>query len=208
MNASADLRDMRFAVAHMTADALVATAEKLRVDAQTCFSLICKMAGKTALGALTLYHTEMWYAGAALTRQLVEHHHLCVYFAEDQTRIEHWLDADDKDLRKYFSPAKLREAGGFTRTDYAAHCTWGGHPNPRGSWLLTENFAGHQENLLLVDVTQHLRLIYVAVARYLGDTANEIPAMVNAYNYLLRWQAIDPYANGLPVAADAQDEGA
>ncbi|MFG2236817.1 hypothetical protein ACGFNX_43730 [Streptomyces sp. NPDC048723] len=165
------------------------------------------MAGKTALGALELYHQEMWYAGAALTRQLVEHHHLCAYFADDESRIEQWLDADDKELRKCFSPVRLREAGGFTRDDYAAHCTWGGHPNPRGSWLLGE-FSKNAESLLLIDIAQHLRLIYVAVAKCLGDAANEIPAMVKAYNYLLKWQAADPYANGLPVGASAQTEEA
>jgi hypothetical protein len=210
---SANLRDARFAVAHITAEALATTGEKLSVDADVSghkqtlgLSLICQMAGKTALGALALYHQGMWYAGAALTRQLVEHHHLCAYFAEDQTRIEQWLEASDKELRKHFSPVKLREAGGFTRTDYAAHCTWGGHPNPRGAWLVAKDLKENTEHLLLIDVAQHLRLIYVAVAKCLGDLVNEIPMMVKAYNYLLKWQAADPYANGLPVAATAQDE--
>jgi hypothetical protein len=62
------------------------------------------------------------------------------------------------------------------------------------------------ENLLLIDVAQHLRLIYVAVAKCLSDLVNEIPMMVKAYNYILKWQAMDPYANGLPAAATAQDE--
>ncbi|MEU3497580.1 hypothetical protein ABZ747_29325 [Kitasatospora cineracea] len=209
-----NLRDARFAVAHIVADALATAGEKLRASASASkdkeelgLSLICQMAGKTALGALALYHEGMWYAGAALTRQLVEHHHLCAYFAEDKSRIEQWLDADERDLRRYFSPVKLREAGGFTRDDYAAHCTWGGHPNPRGGWLVAGDLTGSAENLLLIDMAQHLRLIYAAVAKCLGDAANEMPEMVKAYNYLLKWQAVDPYSNGLPEAEKVQPGG-
>lgn len=209
-----NLRDARFAVAHIVAEALASAGEELRAgaimskDKQALgLALICQMAGKTALGALVLYHEGMWYAGAALTRQLVEHHHLCAYFAEDKTRIEQWLDADEKQLRNHFSPVKLREAGGFTRDDYAAHCTWGGHPNPRGSWLVAEDFNAGSENLLLIDIAQHLRLIYAAVAKCLGESANEMPAMVKAYNYLLKWQAADPYSNGLPAAENVQGKG-
>lgn len=31
--------------------------------------------------------------------------------------------------------------------------------------------------------------------------------MVKAYNYLLKWQAADPYSNGLPAAENVQGKG-
>ena len=175
--------------------------------AKLCLGLsaLASMAAQTGLGALELYHKEMWYAGAALTRQLVEHHYLCAYFAQDINRVTVWLDASNDQLKNMFSPGKVRKAGGFTKTDYDAHCTWGGHPNPRGSWLTAQNTPAPRNALLLIDIAQHMQFIYIEMAKCVGqDECNKVPAMIKAFNYILKWRNVDPYAKGLPVTGDAQ----
>jgi hypothetical protein len=134
------VQDARFAVAYITAEALKDLAEVLSERARmekskTLFdlSIVAGMASQTAMAALELYHQEMWYAGAALTRQLVEHHYLCAYFAKDASQVSVWLDASNEEIKRMFSPSRVRRAGGFDTTDYNAHCTWGGHPNPHGT---------------------------------------------------------------------------
>jgi hypothetical protein len=208
-----NMQDARFAVAHITASALSELAEVLGEKARSGesktlhgLSILSGMAAKTALGALELYHAENWYAGAALTRQLVEHHYLSAYFAQDLSRVDAWLGADERQLRNLFSPAKMREAGGFTKTDYSAHCTWGGHPNPRGTWLIAKDVEMPRSSLLLIDLAQHLKFIYSEMVKSIGEgEASEIPGMLAAFNYIVKWQAADPYASGLPVAAGVDD---
>jgi hypothetical protein len=63
-------QNARFAVAHIIAEALSELAEVLRKRAhkendKTLYglSIIAGMASRTGLGALALYHEEMWYAG-------------------------------------------------------------------------------------------------------------------------------------------------
>jgi hypothetical protein len=61
--------------------------------------------------------------------------------------------------------------------------------------------------LLLIDVAQHMKFIYAEMVKCVGqDFCSEVPGMVKAFNYILKWRAIDPYANGLPIAAEAQDD--
>jgi hypothetical protein len=207
------MQDARFAVGHITASALSELAEVLREKARSeksktlhGLSILSGMAGKTGLGALELYHAQNWYAGAALTRQLVEHHYLSAYFARDLSRVDAWLDADERQLRNIFSPSKVREAGGFTKADYSAHCTWGGHPNPRGTWLVAKDMEIPRSSLLLIDLAQHLKFIYSEMVKCIGEGESSlIPGMLVAYNYIVKWQAVDPYAHGLPVAAGAND---
>lgn len=207
-----DLFDMRFAAAMIIADGLTEAGRTLQRtttendDAtRRGLATIAVMAGQTGAAAARLYAEQLWYAGAALTRQLVEHHHLFVYFAQAPSNVVAWLDADEALLRRRFSPAKLREAGGFTRVDYQAHCIWGGHPNPAGMWLVTEDSPDLRNRLLILDLVQHLTFIYVALVGCLGqDAANALPGMVKAYNFILKWRKADPLANGLPVGADAQ----
>jgi hypothetical protein len=208
------MNDARFAVAHITCEALAELAKVLRnrgsgEEDKTLIGLgvLADMASQTGRGALQLYHDEIWYAGAALTRQLVEQHYLCEYFAQDSTRVELWLDADSKQIRSLFATGKIRNAGGFTKTDYAAHCTWGGHPNPRGIWLVAENAPMPRKSLLLIDIAQHMQFMYVAMVKCIGqDASNEIPGMVKAFNYILKWRKVDPYSTGIPVADRTQAE--
>jgi hypothetical protein len=142
---------------------------------------------------------------AALTRQLVEHHYLCAYFAQDSTRVVAWLDADNRKIKNLFAPGKIRNAGGFTKTDYAVHCTWGGHPNPRGMWLVADKTPVPRSAFLLIDVAQHMQFIYTEMVRCVGqDECNKIPGMIKAFNIIVKWQSVDPYAKGLPAAAQAQ----
>jgi hypothetical protein len=212
--ANPDLQNARFAVAHITgeglAEASVTLYERARAERSKTvlgLSILFGMASETGLGALTLYNQKKWYAGAALTRQLVEHHHLCDYFAKDLERVVLWLDADEKKLQRIFSPRALRSAGGFTNVDYAAHCKWGGHPNPHGMWLMSIGEPDPRRELLLVDIVQHLQFIYVAAVKCVGEeVASEVPGMVKAFNYITKWRHVDPYASGLPVGDKAQQD--
>jgi hypothetical protein len=49
------------------------------------------MAGETGAAALALYLQERWYAGAALTRRLVGHHHLLANFAASPATRSAWF---------------------------------------------------------------------------------------------------------------------
>lgn len=125
------LQDVRFAVASFTATALVDAGSVLlergnqeEDPVALGLAILASMSGETGLAAFHLYGQENWYAGAALTRQLVEHHHLFAYFSEDTSRVNEWLNADERELKRQFAATKLREAGGFTNADYRAHCTW------------------------------------------------------------------------------------
>jgi hypothetical protein len=208
------VQDARFAVAYITAEALKDLAEVLSERARmekskTLFglSIVAGMASQTAIAALELYHQEMWYAGAALTRQLVEHHYLCAYFAKDASQVSVWLDASNEEIKRMFSPSRVRKAGGFDTTDYNAHCTWGGHPNPRGNWLMAQDTPVPRKALLLIDVAQHMQFIYTEMVKCVSEEeCSKIPAMVKAFNYTLKWRNIDPYAKGLPVAGNAQTD--
>ncbi len=199
------LQDARFAVASFTATALVDAGLALRERAKRekdsvafVLGILAGMSGHTGLAAFELYGQGNWYAGAALTRQLVEHHHLFAYFAEDLSRVNEWLSADERQLQRQFAARKLREAGGFTNADYQAHCSWGGHPNPRAAWLL----AGGEDprfHLLMIDLVQHLTFIFSGMVRCIGEEeAGALPPVLKAYNYIIKWRDIDPLSKGLP----------
>lgn len=207
------LQDVRFAVASLTATALVDAGLALRERAKRendsvafGIAVLASMSGETGLAAFELYGNRNWYAGAALTRQLVEHHHLFAYFSEDRSRVNEWLNADERQLRRQFAASKLREAGGFTNADYRAHCSWGGHPNPRAAWLV----AGNEDprlHLLMLDLVQHLGFIFSGMVKCIGEEeASAIPSVLKAYNYILKWREIDPLSKGLPVGSSVEED--
>lgn len=119
-------------------------------------SLLMQMAGELALAAGRLLSDGEHYAGAALARQLVEIEYLTWTIKEGHRTARKWLQSTHDDRVKAFSPRELRKTskGRFLSKDYQNHCEQGGHPVPRGSFLLGGDSTGSAQ-LLLVDLMCH-----------------------------------------------------
>lgn len=122
-------------------------------------ALVVQMGGELARGAVNLYDQKIWYAGAALVRQLVEFEYLMYLFATDRDEPARWLASSSDELRKVYQPAQMRRRSGnrFRDEEYWAHCTLGGHPNPKAQSLLPEHLPLlGSRRFMWVDLGQHL----------------------------------------------------
>jgi hypothetical protein len=100
--------------------------------------MVGQMASELVDGAATLYEKEMWYAGAALVRQVVEIEYILFLFANDPAEADRWIAATPDEARRFFSPQAMRDRsrGRFDHAEYSAHCGMGGHPRKQGMLLL------------------------------------------------------------------------
>lgn len=119
-------------------------------------ALLAQMSGEMAKGTVTALEADNFYAGATLIRQLIEAQYLLAYFADSPAEAEQWLNASSSQIDRHFRPGTMRKAGGFSASEYKSHCQIGGHPDPRGYWLLPDHEPLVPLELLWVDLAQHL----------------------------------------------------
>jgi hypothetical protein len=174
------------------------------------------MAAELGEGAAHLYEAGLWYAGAALVRQLIECGYLLTLMSENRDEATNWMTSSHEDIVKRFMPRHMRERAvrNFRATEYEKHCDLGGHPNPAGRILLRRHAEwqrisprGHW-----VDLAQHLvetwesfvaslRLydprMQPASALYSPERSPEhgdaIAALID------KWRSVDPVAARSPI---------
>lgn len=124
-------------------------------DEVVAMSVLLRMGGQLISASAQLLTEGKPYAGAALSRQIVEIEYLAWAFDTRDQDAERWLRSDKAEREKFFRPAKLREAAGdrFRGKDYGFHCELGGHPVPTGTILLRDDRPTIQ--LLLSDLIGH-----------------------------------------------------
>ena len=131
-------------------------ADEETKDAIYAVGLLLQTAGELAVAAGRLLSDGEHYAGAALVRQVVEIEYLTWTFKEGHRSASNWLQSTHSERMNAFSPRELRKTskGRFLNQDYRHHCEQGGHPVPRGSFLLAGESPGSAQ-LLLVDLMCH-----------------------------------------------------
>jgi hypothetical protein len=84
----------------------------------------------------------------------------------DPTNLARWYRADGKELRKVFSPQRMRNAsdGLFRDQEYWLHCEVGGHLHPRARMLLNDYPTPLAPiATLLPDAVHHLRRLWTSL---------------------------------------------
>ena len=164
------VHELRKSACHQISSALVESAKILHVGGGMLRSssaegtaVLTSIAGELAEAATGLYERPLWYAGAAVVRQIVEVEYLMWQFASDPQVAETWVTSSSDQIRSWFSPKAMRKRsqGRFRDTEYWTHCDLGGHPNPRARLLLNDwsSPVGGREWLWL-DLLQHLRRLW------------------------------------------------
>lgn len=99
---------------------------------------VVEMAAELSAGCVSLLAAGQLYANAVLVRQLIETEYLIEVFARDPNAAATWARSSPDELRKRFTPQKMRNkvAGEFNDDEYWQHCDLGGHPSPTGAMLL------------------------------------------------------------------------
>jgi len=170
------------------------------------------MGAELATGAVELFTQELWYAGTALVRQLIEVEYLTCLFSTDQTRAAAWLASTPEETRKRFRPADMRKesAGRFRDSEYQVHCDQGGHPSPRGRMHLKNHsnpLGTHQGSW--VDLAQHLERLWDHLTNAL-DTyhMSEVVAKERrseVLRLLEEWHRVDQAS--VPILLDLGQDG-
>lgn len=159
-----DAHAARVAFCRTAADAIAGVGEALEVggyvlrdESAQSLSLVTRIGAALAQGCCGLLETGNAYAAAALVRQFVEVEYLLWTFADDAEDAARWLHASRSQLERRFRPAAMRERsdGRFRSEEYRAHCDHGGHPSPRG-WFLLANTSIDPVRTGWVDLGQHL----------------------------------------------------
>lgn len=116
----------------------------------------------SAVDLMTTGHT--YTAGAAL-RQIIECEYLLTLFAREVEAAREWLNADDRHLRRFFTPAKMRErtGGTFAAGEYQSHCAIGGHPSPKSRMLLSNHSTALPPAYMWDDLSLHLDRLWASV---------------------------------------------
>jgi hypothetical protein len=171
-------------------------------------SLILRIASQLASASADLFGDGRTYAGAALTRQLVEVEYLAWAFDTRDEDAARWLRSDRAERKSFFRPAKLRQAaeGRFRGADYSHHCELGGHPIPRGAAaLLSADPALAQ--LMLSDMLGHVGGIWNHVGGWAQRQDNGRPVLsrwMEMATAFAAWKRQDPLVDlpPPPVSAD------
>jgi hypothetical protein len=178
----------------------------LRDDPATGLALVVQMGGELAESSVELLEAGHHYAVAALVRQLVEVEYLVWAFGDDEQEAARWLHATPAEVRKLFSPTRMRKkAGGrFRDAEYWRHCDTGGHPNPAARHLLPDHSPTLSSNeWLWGDLAQHLdrlwRLLIEALDRHRWREAIAAEELSQVQATLARWHERDPLADWLPL---------
>lgn len=128
------------------------------------FATMTEMAAELGKGAVKLFDEGLFYAGAALVRQLIECGYLISLASERREEAADWMRSTPKEAREKFSAGNMRNRSvrNFRLSEYQIHCGQGGHPAPAGRILL----ANHDHERPLSnrvswsDLAQHLAEIW------------------------------------------------
>ena len=125
-------------------------------DRLVAMGYLSATAGSLLAGMSALFDDENLYAGAALSRQLVEVEYLMWAFAGDQEEASSWLRSTPDERRARWQPRHLRSRSRerFPGSDYGEHCEFGGHPTPKGVRALIDTRPIIKE-VLLDDAARH-----------------------------------------------------
>jgi hypothetical protein len=137
-----------------------------RDDRELAVALLSRLASELSAGIALMVRQSYLYAAGALLRQLVEIEYLMFLGYLDPNNLARWYRADGTELRKTFSPQRMRNAsdGLFRDQEYWLHCEVGGHPHPRARMLLN----AYQTRLspvasLFPDAVHHLRRLWTSL---------------------------------------------
>jgi hypothetical protein len=202
-----ELWDLRRETVLQTARSLAATGAAMtsRTDlsddvgeAVRAMGTLLQMAGELALAAGRMLSGHEHYAGAALVRQVVEIEYLTWTFKAGKESVTAWLTSTYEERMKIFSPKQLRanSKGRFLFKDYQDHCEQGGHPVPRGIFLLGGRDVGPAQ-VMLVDLLVHCWRTWDQVRNWLMKLprVDQIPfpeAGVEISQRLGEWGKRDP----------------
>jgi hypothetical protein len=128
-------------------------------------ALLGRLAAQLAAGIVLAVRAEIPYAAGALLRQVVEVEYLMLLGCADPSELARWYRATPEQLRKEFTPRKMRLAsdGLFLDEEYWTHCELGGHPHPRARALLAEyQNPVLPTDVLLPDTVQHIRRLWTS----------------------------------------------
>lgn len=170
--------------------------------------IVVQMGGELAAGAVTLLRVGQHYPVAALVRQLIEVEYLAFTFAHDEPLAKSWLACSPEQLRKVFTPAQMRHRSGgrFRDGEYWTHCETGGHPHPRGAFMLPCHQGDDDPGpWQWGDLAQHLaRLWDCIVDAVRGHQWHPLVDDLDASTVrpiLKRWYSADPFAHGITLPA-------
>lgn len=170
------------------------------------FTVVC-MVAELAEAAVGMARKKRYYAVAALVRQLIECEYLLTLFSDDLDHARQWRESTADEVRREFTPARMRRLTGFAEQEYWNHCATGGHPAPKGARLLEKLDPARQSwpysvAELLIDLGLHLRRIWRATdallikhhARYSHVRAAQRSQAEDAWS---RWQEEDPVVEAM-----------
>ena len=126
-------------------------------------AVVTEIAGELAKGATALFRLELWYAGSALVRQLIETEYLLFRFKEHPAEAATWLSSSSEAIRKNFQPNILRKNsnGKFRDQEYWTHCDIGGHPSPKAKLVLKNHSSPLSSPAWAwLDLALHLRRVW------------------------------------------------
>ena len=123
--------------------------------------------------SLLMRQTRTYPAGTIL-RQMIEIEYLMFLGYLDQAQFKRWCRADANELRREFSPQRMRKASGgmFRDLEYWQHCELGGHPHPSSRMLLSQyNQDVQPEAFLLPDAVHHIRRFWTSLKLVLARSS-------------------------------------
>ena len=130
-------------------------------------ALLCRISSELADGIGLVCRRSRAYAGGCLLRQLIEVEYLMFVGYNDPGTLTKWHQADSEELRKTFTPQRMRNssAGLFQDKEYWRHCEIGGHPHPKFSRILLPTYQSKWEPLafLLPDAAHHVRRLWTSL---------------------------------------------
>jgi len=172
-------------------------------------TVVC-MSAELAEAAVDMAKKSRYYAVGAVIRQLMECEYLLTRFNDDLEHACQWRESTRDEIRKSFTPEKMRKLTGFADQEYWKHCDTGGHPNPKGARLLEKLDPARQSwpysvAELLIDLGLHLQRTWKAIdallvkhhARYGQVRADQRRQAEDARS---QWQEADPVAAALKEA--------
>ncbi|MHB1873928.1 MAG: hypothetical protein ACYCPF_03595 [Streptosporangiaceae bacterium] len=189
---------------------------KLRDETRRAFSefravsTVACMAAELADAAADMARKKRYYAVGALIRQLIECEYLLTLFNDDLDHARRWRESTPEEVRKEFTPARMRRLTGFADQEYWDHCATGGHPAPKGARLLEKLDPARRSwpysaAELLIDLGLHLHRIWKSLdallvkhhTRYAQVRAEQRRQAEDAWS---RWLEADPVVDALNEA--------
>jgi hypothetical protein len=207
-----DLFTLRVSACESVAQAVGVGASYLHVPAALgndrkvkALSLVMDMAFNLTQSSTTLFRAERWYSGTALVRQVIETEYLLALFGRDLRTAEQWLDASEKELRKWWAPAAMRKRlqGEFDEREYWDHCNRGGHPVPRAEPLLDGPLNKLDRRFCWIDFAMHCKRVFrVSVNCYQAFGYTKF--LEQATEYAIAYSAIEAWSNRDPAPSILQ----